>query len=131
MYPVFGCHFRSLNCLATHFITWRQYCSTDVSPSDVSGQQSLPLSSWSSSVVTFVNAAVVFLPNVHIFAVFAALNQKNYISLFMSGCFVLTVDKFLPQCIGGFKVKQDMMFIEDTPADVSVTQSSHLPLRTL
>ena len=55
------------------------------------------------------------LPNVQICAVLAALNIINYITLFMPACFVLRMDKFLPQCVGRFKVNQDMMFIEGPP----------------
>ena len=33
----------------------------------------------------------------------------------MPGCFVLWMDKFLPQCVGRFKVNRDMTFIKDPP----------------
>ena len=39
-------------------------------------------------------------PVVQICAVLAALNRENYITVLMSGCFVLGMDKFLPQCVG-------------------------------
>ena len=55
-------------------------------------------------VVPFVHGEVVLSPNVQICAVLAALNSINYITLFTPGCFVLRMDEFLPQCVGGFKV---------------------------
>ena len=54
-------------------------------------------------------------PGVEIYAALAALNSMNYIILFMPGCFVLRVDKFLPQHVGRFEVNWDVMFIEDPP----------------
>ena len=55
------------------------------------------------------------LPNVQICAVWAALNNINYITLFMPVCCVLWMDRFLYQCVGKFKVNWDAMFIEDPP----------------
>ena len=56
------------------------------------------------------------LSNVQICAVPAASNSINYITLLMPGwCFVLRVDKFLPQCVVRFKMNCDMMFIVDPP----------------
>ena len=45
----------------------------------------------------------------------AALNSINYISLFMPECVVLSMDKFLPQCVGRFEVNQDKIFIKHLP----------------
>ena len=45
-------------------------------------------------------------------AVLSAVNSMNYIPLFLPGCFVLRMDMFLPQRVGGLKVNQDMMFIK-------------------
>ena len=53
------------------------------------------------------------LPSVQICFVLAVLHNINYITLFMPECFVLRMDKFLPQ--RGFEVNQDMMFIVDPP----------------
>ena len=45
----------------------------------------------------------------------AALNSIKLIHVSMPGCFVLRMDKFLPQCVGRCELNQDMMFIEGPP----------------
>ena len=52
------------------------------------------------------------LPSALICAVLAALNGKNHITLLTPGCFVLRMDKFLPQCVDRFEANGDMMFIK-------------------
>ena len=69
------------------------------------------LRSWPPWVGTFIYGEVVL----QICAGLAALNSINYITLSTPGCFVLRMDKFLPQCVSRFNVNQDMMFIEDPP----------------
>ena len=63
----------------------------------------------------FIYGEVVCRSSVQIRIFLAALKSINYISLFMSGCFVQRMDKFLPQCVGRFKVNQDMMFTKHPP----------------
>ena len=74
-----------------------------ISPSDVRGQQGLYLRSWPSCGVLLIYRDVVCLPNVQIRAFLAALYRNCYITLFISGCFVLRMDKFLPHCVGRFR----------------------------
>ena len=86
----------------------------DLCPSDVSRQQSLGLRSWPSCVVLSLQCTNPCSS--------AALNSINYITLFMPGCFVLSRDKFLHQCVGRFKVNCDVMFVmiyQDPPEFLS------------
>ena len=71
------------------------------------------------------------LPNVQIWAVRAALNSINYITLFMPECFVLGMDKFLPQCVGRFKVNRDIMFRENMYNIYNKNNVKHLVSKVL
>ena len=68
-----------------------------MSPSGVSGQQSLDLRGWTPCVVPFVYGYFCL----QICAFLPALNSVNYITLFMPACFVFRMDKSL-----GCEVKQ-------------------------
>lgn len=55
------------------------------------------------------------LPNVQVLAFVVTLDCRHYVVLFVSRCFVLSVDKLLPQGIGGIEVHHDVAFVEDPP----------------
>ena len=50
---------------------------------------------------------------VQICVILALLSSINYITLLMPGCFILRVEKLPPQCVTGFEVNRDVVFIEN------------------
>ena len=67
---------------------------SDASPSDVSRQQSLDMRSWPSCVVPFIDGDVVLSLQCTNQQQSSCIEHHN-ITLFMPGCFVLRMDKFM------------------------------------
>ena len=71
---------------------------------------SLDLRSWPSCVCHSFMERLFSLPNAQICTFLTALNSINYITLFMPGCFVFRVDKFLFQRVARFELIWDMIY---------------------
>ena len=103
-----------LTLLCMHYLLF-SICFCCLQRKGASGQQSLDLRSWPSCVVLFVYGDVVSSPQCTNLCIPGCTEQcKLHYSVY-AWCFVLRVDKFLPQRVGRFAVNWDMMFIGEPP----------------